>query len=104
MGADCAITSMRFGAILFISPAVVSMLKTGPQLITLSIIQHFRGKKLNCKKLLCLVCCMAGLSLVMVSTLLGGAGHDDELLRLCSPGDWSLACNWQRSFRGCAQC
>lgn len=69
---------MRFGAILFISPAVVSMLKTASQLITLSIIQHFRGKKLNCKKLLCLVCCMAGLSLVMVSTLLGGAGHDDD--------------------------
>jgi len=76
--ADCAITSMRFGAILFVPPAVVSMLKTASQLVLLSIIQHFRGKQLNCKSFLCLVFCMGGLSLVMVSTLLGGNAQGDS--------------------------
>merc|ERR1712137_1305682 len=48
------------------------------QLVLLSIIQHFRGKKLNCKSFLCLVFCMVGLSLVMVSTLFGGDAQGDS--------------------------
>jgi hypothetical protein len=53
--ADLVITGLRFVAILFASPAVVSLLKNSMQLLSLSLIQHFRGKRLSCRLALCLV-------------------------------------------------
>jgi len=74
--ADLAITSMRYAAILYISPAIASMLKTASQLVTLTLIQHVRGKRINCKSFICLLFCMMGLGVVSYSQLqAGGDSH-----------------------------
>lgn len=64
---DLVITSARYAAILYISPAIVSMLKTSTQLVVLTFIQHFRGKRINCKAAICLVLCVVGLCIVTYS-------------------------------------
>lgn len=69
--ADLVITGMRYTAILYISPAVVSLLKASSQLFLLAIIQHFRGKKLTAKLALCLVGAGLGQVVVSVGTTVG---------------------------------
>lgn len=76
--ADLFITFMRFAAILFVSPSVVSMLKTSTQLITLAFIQHFRGKRVNMKSGICISLCLVGQLVVSYSSMMKSDEKDDD--------------------------
>jgi hypothetical protein len=68
--ADLLITGIRFVAILFASPAVVSLLKNSMQLLSLSVIQHFRGKRLSCRLAACLLGTFVGQLVVSLVSVL----------------------------------
>lgn len=47
---DLLITGFRFVALVFLAPAVVSILKNSVQIISISVLNRMRGKKLNIKQ------------------------------------------------------
>jgi len=75
--ADLVITGMKYSAILYISPAIMSMLKTASQLVVLTILQSFRGKPITKQGAMCLGGCMAGLIFIYLEEATTG-GEDDS--------------------------
>jgi drug/metabolite transporter (DMT)-like permease len=77
--ADLLITGMRYVAILYVAPAVVSILKSSSQLLVLSIIQHCRGKRLTAFLVMCLLGAFAGEVVVTSAGFLGGVPGIDPV-------------------------